>query len=100
MASLFYWHTNGSWLLFFLLILAPDLSALGYLVGNTIGAYTYNLFHTYLLPALLLAYSFFAPNTLPLQLGLIWFAHIGGDRLFGYGLKYPTSFKVNHLRRV
>ena len=99
-AVLFYWYTNGSWLLFALLILAPDLSALGYLAGTTVGAYTYNLFHTYLLPALLVLSGFFTTDTLLLQLGLIWFAHIGGDRLVGYGLKYPTSFQDNHLKRV
>ena len=26
------------------------------------------------------------------QLALIWLAHIGADRLLGYGLKYPTAF--------
>jgi Domain of unknown function (DUF4260) len=34
------------------------------------------------------------------QLGLIWLAHIGADRLLGYGLKYPTSFKDTHLQRI
>jgi hypothetical protein len=31
---------------------------------------------------------------------LVWLAHIGGDRLLGYGLKYPTAFKDTHLQRV
>ncbi len=31
---------------------------------------------------------------------MIWFAHIGGDRLLGFGLKYPTEFKDTHLNRV
>jgi len=30
-------------------------------------------------------------------LALIWFAHIGADRLLGFGLKYPTEFKDSHL---
>jgi hypothetical protein len=34
------------------------------------------------------------------QLGLIWFAHIGVVRAIGYGLKYPTGFKDTHLQRV
>lgn len=29
-----------------------------------------------------------------------WLAHIGADRLLGYGLKYPSSFKDTHLQRV
>jgi hypothetical protein len=28
---------------------------------------------------------------------LIWTAHIGFDRMLGYGLKYPTRFKDTHL---
>jgi hypothetical protein len=95
-----YGYTGGSWLLFALLILAPDLSALGYLAGNRVGAYIYNLFHIYLLPAILGLYGLLGANTLALQIALIWFAHIGGDRLLGFGLKYPTAFKDTHLDRV
>jgi Domain of unknown function (DUF4260) len=95
-----YGYVGGNWLLFLLLILAPDLSALGYLGGNTIGAYTYNTFHTYLLPAILAIYGLLSSNALALQIALIWFAHIGGDRLLGFGLKYPTAFKDTHLNRV
>ncbi|MGQ7476239.1 DUF4260 family protein [Streptococcus suis] len=29
--------------------------------------------------------------------GLIWLAHIGWDRAFGYGLKYESGFKHTHL---
>jgi Domain of unknown function (DUF4260) len=95
-----YAYTGGNWLIFALLILAPDLSALGYLAGNRAGAYTYNLFHTYLLPAILGIYGLLGSNPLALQIALIWFAHIGGDRLLGYGLKYPSAFKDTHLNRV
>lgn len=28
------------------------------------------------------------------------FAHIGMDRLLGYGLKYPTGFRHTHLGRI
>jgi hypothetical protein len=30
-------------------------------------------------------------------LGLLWLAHIGMDRAFGFGLKYPDSFRHTHL---
>ena len=33
-------------------------------------------------------------------LALIWVAHIGMDRLMGYGLKYPSAFKDTHLQHV
>jgi len=32
-----------------------------------------------------------------LALSLIWIAHIGLDRMLGYGLKYPTRFKDTYL---
>jgi hypothetical protein len=95
-----YAYTGGNWLLFAVLILAPDLSALGYLAGTVVGSYVYNAFHTYLLPAILALYGLLGSNPLALQLALIWFAHIGGDRLLGFGLKYPTAFKDTHLNRV
>ena len=30
-------------------------------------------------------------------LGLVWLAHIGSDRLLGYGLKYSDDFQRTHL---
>jgi hypothetical protein len=30
-------------------------------------------------------------------LALIWVAHIGFDRMLGFGLKYPSRFKDTHL---
>ena len=95
-----YAYVSGNWLLFALLLLAPDLSALGYLAGARVGSITYNLAHIYLFPAALAAYGLLAPNSLALSLSLIWFAHIGMDRTVGYGLKYPTAFKDTHLSRV
>jgi hypothetical protein len=35
-----------------------------------------------------------------LTLPLVWGAHIGFDRVLGYGLKYPTSFGDTHLGRI
>jgi hypothetical protein len=52
-----YGQRGGSWLLFTLFILAPDLSMLGYLVGVRAGATTYNLVHNYALPAILAGYG-------------------------------------------
>lgn len=78
---------SGNWLLFALLLLAPDLSALGYLVGSRLGATTYNIGHTLLLPTLLIAFGLWSGNMLVVALALIWFAHIGMDRLLGYGFK-------------
>ncbi len=49
----FYWFSGGSWLVFALLLLSPDLSMLGYLTGVRTGAAVYNVFHAYPLPAAL-----------------------------------------------
>ena len=48
-----YWIIGGSWWLFALLLLAPDVSMLGYLAGQRIGAASYKVFHSYPLPAAL-----------------------------------------------
>ncbi len=89
-----------SWTLFLLLVLAPDLSMLGYLKDSRVGALSYNLGHTYLPPAVLVAFGVLAGRLVYISLGLIWFAHIGFDRMMGFGLKYPTSFGDTHLGRI
>jgi len=91
-------HLSG--LLFAVLLLAPDLSALGYLINNRWGAISYNLAHLMALPIVLLIIGAAASNELLLSIALIWLAHIGMDRAVGYGLKYPSGFRDNHLSRV
>lgn len=100
LAALAYGQIPGNWILFVVLLLAPDVGMLGYLRGTTLGAATYNLFHTYALPALLVAWWTLAGDLVALTLGLIWAAHIGMDRMIGFGLKYPSAFKDTHLNRV
>jgi Domain of unknown function (DUF4260) len=99
-AAVVYARIGGSWLIFVLLFLVPDLSMLGYLRGPRVGAAIYNLAHTYLAPILLGASGVFTQQTLVLSLALILFAHIGIDRLLGFGLKYPSGFKDTHLQRL
>lgn len=95
-----YAHFGGELLPFLVLLLAPDLSAVGYLANTRIGALTYNAVHTYIVPGVLLALGLLT-NTLVLsQIACIWFAHISMDRMFGFGLKYPTVFNDTHLQRV
>lgn len=96
LALVVYWQFGGNWWLFALLILAPDLAALGYFGGPRLGAALYNAVHNYALPLSLgLIFYFAAPQLLPFV--AIWIAHIAGDRLLGYGLKYPDSFGQTHL---
>ena len=89
---------NGLWLL--PLLLAPDISMIGYLGGPRSGAITYNLAHNLATALVLLGIGWFAAIA-PLALaGAILVAHIGMDRTLGYGLKLPTDFKDTHLGRI
>ena len=95
-----HWHLNWMW--FAVLLLAPDLSMLGYLAGPRIGARCYNLGHTYATALLVLAAGLGAslvghPRLALLGIGLIWCAHIGMDRAIGYGLKSTDGFHTTHL---
>jgi len=94
-----YWALGQSWLVFALLFLAPDLFMLGYLRGARTGPLVYNLGHTYVAPALL-ALLGFAVGPLAFGLAAIWVAHIGFDRMLGYGLKFEEGFGATHLGRV
>lgn len=97
---LFYGQSHYSWKLFFLLFLVPDISFLGYLVSAKIGAISYNLAHSYILP-ITLGIGFILLNDQDLLLYVvIWIAHIGFDRALGYGLKYQTGFSDTHLGKI
>lgn len=88
------------WWYFPLLLLVPDLSMAGYLLGPRIGAVVYNVVHHRGLALLLyvLGLHFHLP-ALALA-GVIIFAHSSLDRLFGYGLKFADSFGNTHLGRI
>lgn len=89
-----YAQREASWVLLAVLILAPDLSATGYLVNPRIGALGYNLCHTLLGPIVLGALGLLTAIPFLVTLSLIWAAHITFDRAIGYGLKdvnVPTT---------
>jgi hypothetical protein len=100
LSLLIYWKLAGPWLWYVVLILAPDLFMLGYLGGPRLGATVYNLGHTWLLPGILAAVGIIGGTSFALDVALIWFGHIGVDRLLGYGLKLPTGFQDTHLGRI
>jgi len=79
---------GGAWWLFALLFLAPDLSAIGYALGPTAGAASYNAAHAYVLPAIAVAILGYW-SELAVEIALIWAAHLAFDRALGYGLKQP-----------
>jgi hypothetical protein len=95
-----YFHEGYSAWLFVALILAPDVTFAAYAAGPRVGALVYNAAHSTIAPVPLGAACLITGGGLPVKLALIWLAHIGVDRLLGYGLKYPTAFKDTHLARV
>lgn len=101
LAGAYFYFSNGyTWWIFFLLLLFPDVFMIGYTVNNKIGAYLYNFAHTYTTPVLLLlAGSIFLANSLTM-ISLIWIAHIGMDRMLGYGLKYESGFNITHIQNL
>ncbi len=100
LALVFYWQQSFGWTLFWSTVLLPDLALLGYLVNAKVGTTAYNITHSKLLPSALAVVAILTGNALFSALALIWFVHIGVDRVLGYGLKYPEGFKVTHLGTI
>jgi hypothetical protein len=91
---------EGIWWLFLVLLLTPDISMLGYLVNPELGAAVYNLVHSYPLAALCLAAGLWLTVPTLTFVGVIVLAHIGWDRMLGYGLKLESGFKDTHLGKL
>ncbi len=86
-----------AWWWYPVLILTPDLSMVGYLIGTHAGAITYNFIHHKALGISLLVLGVILANQLLQLTGLILFGHSSMDRSLGYGLKYSGSFQNTHL---
>jgi len=100
-AAVFVYFAQGRPLWAFLLfLLAPDLSAIGYVFGPRVGSVVYNLGHIIVWPLVLGLLGWRLGWSWATAAALIWLAHIGMDRLVGYGLKYPDAFKLTHLDKV
>ena len=92
-----YSATGQPWWFVPLALLVPDVFMAGYLRGSRLGAQLYNLAHSTALPAAMIGLGWWQGQHLVLALGLIWLAHVGVDRLLGYGLKYDDHFQHTHL---
>lgn len=73
---------------------------IGYLVGNKVGAWMYNLFHHKSLAIFILCFGWSHGFEWLELAGIILLGHSSLDRMFGYGLKYLDSFKHTHLRWI
>jgi hypothetical protein len=100
LATLAFARTGASWWLYAVLFLSPDLSFAGYLAGPRLGAVAYNALHSTLGPAVLAGLGLFLESSMLLGIAAIWAAHIGFDRMLGYGLKYTSGFNDTHLGRI
>jgi uncharacterized protein DUF4260 len=100
LAVFLYARGDRGWWLFAVVLLAPDLSIVGYAAGPRVGAVAYNVAHTTVGPAALAVAGVLVESPLTISLALIWAAHIGGDRLLGYGLKRSTGFRDTHLGTI
>lgn len=93
-------NLDFEWWWFLVLILLPDMSMIGYALGNKIGAYSYNLFHHKAVAIAVYLSGIYLNNSIVELAGVILFAHSAMDRMFGYGLKYTTSFNDTHLGKI
>ncbi|MBJ6124580.1 DUF4260 domain-containing protein [Microvirga splendida] len=100
LASWAFAFTGTSWWLYAILFFSPDLSFAGYLAGPRFGAVAYNALHSTLGPALLAGLGLLLESPILLGIAAVWAAHIGFDRMLGYGLKYASGFKDTHLGRI
>ena len=95
------WSALGAeWPWFVVLLLAPDISMVGYLIGPHAGAIAYNIVHNWATAGVVLGIGLALSVPGLVLVGVLLVAHVGMDRAFGYGLKYPTAFQDTHLGRI
>jgi len=91
---------GGDWLWLLPLLLVPDVSIAGYMAGPVTGAFIYNLVHNWAVGLALVGLGLWVSST-PVEIaGAILVAHVGMDRLAGFGLKHASGFKDTHLQRA
>jgi hypothetical protein len=98
LVAVFYVTVGGfAWYWLPVTFLAFDISAVGYLINNRIGALGYNLGHSLIGPTILVGVYIATENQIVFFISLVWLFHIFVDRTLGYGLKHVTSFEHTHL---
>jgi hypothetical protein len=92
-----YRWSGGDWLWLVPAVLLVDLSMAGYLVAPHPGAILYNVAHNWFTALVVLGLGLAAAIPSLQLAGWVLIAHIGIDRLAGYGLKYAPGFGDTHL---
>lgn len=88
LASTYFYSLVGvGWVFYIAMILAPDISFIGYIYSKSAGTKSYNLVHNYIFSFLLVIIGILVNNPLITSTGLIFTAHVGFDRFLGFGLK-------------
>lgn len=93
-------YLGYAWWLFFALLLLPDIGMMGYAVNNKWGAALYNVFHHMGIAVLAIGIGWYTNQPYVLLGGIILLGHSAMDRVFGYGLKYNSSFHDTHLGKI
>jgi hypothetical protein len=92
---------SGEWVAFILLLLVPDIAMLGYVLNSKVGAWVYNIGHSYGLAVVMMLAGFALEQTTIVSVGIILMAHIGMDQMVGYGYKYADAeFSESHMKRI
>ncbi len=100
LSMLLFSHLDFAWWWFPVLILLPDIGMIGYVISTRVGAITYNFFHNKGIAIAIMILGWQLESSLMMLIGIILFGHASMDRIFGYGLKYPDSFKNTHLGQL
>ena len=82
------------------LLLLPDVSMIGYVRGPALGSFSYNLVHNWVVGLAALGLGMVLTSVPTELVGAVLIAHVGMDRLAGYGLKHSSGFKDTHLQRA
>jgi hypothetical protein len=101
-ALICYSGLHGSWFLFVVLFLVPDVSLFGYIAeGNgRFAAAFYNGLHCYAVPLAIALIAWRLHSVVIERIAIIWVAHIALDRLIGFGLKYAQAANPTHMQSV
>jgi Domain of unknown function (DUF4260) len=91
---------KAEWWCYILILIAPDISMIGYLGGNKTGAIIYNLFHHKGIAIAIYITGILWHNEILQIISIILFGHSSLDRMFGYGLKLNEGFKYTHLGTI
>jgi hypothetical protein len=100
LATVAFAYLGLSWWFYAAFFFLPDLSFAAYTAGPKLGAVIYNTLHSTLGPAILGGGGLVLNAPFVVGLAAIWAAHIGFDRMLGYGLKYASDFNDTHLGRI